>query len=150
MVNLGTRLIALTPVVIPQTPRSNNLASQGAGGVVFNSKGMVLVIGHLNGTWVFPKGHLEPGESLLTTALREVAEEAGVTAICPNPARFGVTQYINDNGKHRMITYFRMVTDAIKPILREVNFPKGDFLPINQALGKLSFSEDRDLLRELK
>jgi diadenosine hexaphosphate hydrolase (ATP-forming) len=29
--------------------------------------------------WIFPKGHVEPGESLAETACRELAEEAGVT-----------------------------------------------------------------------
>ena len=146
----AARLIALTPVANPESPYSNNFIVQGAGGVVFDAKGMVLVLGHLDGTWVFPKGHLESGESLLAAALREVKEEAGVTAICPNPARFGVTRYVNNNGKRRMITYYRMTTEAIQPVLRESTFPKGNFLPVNQALRKLSFTEDRDLLRELE
>jgi 8-oxo-dGTP pyrophosphatase MutT (NUDIX family) len=30
--------------------------------------------------WVFPKGHIEPGETLEETAVREVREEAGVEA----------------------------------------------------------------------
>ena len=128
----------------------NNPVVEGAGGVVFNQIGWVLVLGHLNGTWIFPKGHLESGESLLAAALREVEEEAGVAASCPNPARFGVTRYVNDNGKQRMITYYRMATNAIKPVLRELTFPKGAFLPVDKALGKLSFNEDRDLLRDLK
>jgi diadenosine hexaphosphate hydrolase (ATP-forming) len=38
------------------------------------------MIRHKNGTWVFPKGHIEPGESKTQTAEREVAEEAGVQA----------------------------------------------------------------------
>ena len=29
--------------------------------------------------WCLPKGHIEPGESLLETAVREVAEETGIT-----------------------------------------------------------------------
>lgn len=32
-----------------------------------------------HGTWGFPKGHLEPGESLMDAALREVREETGMT-----------------------------------------------------------------------
>ena len=31
------------------------------------------------GRWTIPKGHVEPGESLEQTALREVAEETGLT-----------------------------------------------------------------------
>jgi 8-oxo-dGTP pyrophosphatase MutT (NUDIX family) len=32
------------------------------------------------GAWVFPKGHIEPGESAEAAAIREVREEAGVSA----------------------------------------------------------------------
>ena len=32
------------------------------------------------GTWVLPKGHIEPGETPEMTAVREVEEEAGVHA----------------------------------------------------------------------
>ena len=38
-------------------------AVPGAGGVVFNDRGEVLLIRDRNGFWVFPKGHLEPGET---------------------------------------------------------------------------------------
>jgi 8-oxo-dGTP pyrophosphatase MutT (NUDIX family) len=31
--------------------------------------------------WVFPKGHIEPGESVGEAAAREVREEAGVEAL---------------------------------------------------------------------
>jgi 8-oxo-dGTP pyrophosphatase MutT (NUDIX family) len=43
----------------PQPPRR---IVEGAGGVVINDAGAVLLIRHLNGSWVFPKGHIEPGE----------------------------------------------------------------------------------------
>ena len=52
----------------------------GAGGVVFSRDGKVLVLGHVDGAWVFPKGHIEQGETSEAAALREVAEEAGVQA----------------------------------------------------------------------
>jgi len=32
----------------------------------------------------FPKGHVEPGEGLLEAAIRETAEETGITAVTPN------------------------------------------------------------------
>ena len=35
----------------------------GAGGVVFNSKGEVLLLRDRMGFWVFPKGHPEEGEA---------------------------------------------------------------------------------------
>ncbi len=50
---------------------------EAAGGLVTDAGGRVLLI-FRNGRWDLPKGHLEPGESPETCALREVEEETGV------------------------------------------------------------------------
>jgi len=55
-----------------------------AGGVVARDapgrREYLLVRAKRSLAWVLPKGHVEPGERLEETALREVAEEAGVAA----------------------------------------------------------------------
>ncbi|MFC1587006.1 NUDIX hydrolase [Planctomycetota bacterium] len=55
-----------------------------AGGVVFrHAAGTVqfcIVNTHGGRDWQFPKGHQEAGESMATTALREVREESGLQA----------------------------------------------------------------------
>ena len=46
-----------------------------AGGVVMDPQGRVLLLKRrLEGTWVLPKGRVEPDETLPVTALREVAD----------------------------------------------------------------------------
>jgi diadenosine hexaphosphate hydrolase (ATP-forming) len=53
-----------------------------AGGVVFrriDGRVEILMIQDRLGRWTIPKGHVEAGESLEQTALREVAEETGLT-----------------------------------------------------------------------
>lgn len=53
-----------------------------AGGVVFrrNQKGEVeiLLIQDAKDRWTIPKGHIEEGETAQETAVREIAEEAGL------------------------------------------------------------------------
>ena len=54
--------------------------------VVFHAEGekdYFLILQHKDaeGSWSFPKGHHEEGESPRETALRELAEEAGITDI---------------------------------------------------------------------
>lgn len=52
-----------------------------AGGVVFRTttKGVeFLLIEDLKGRWSVPKGHVEAGETLEQTALREIGEETGL------------------------------------------------------------------------
>ena len=55
------------------------------GGIVFKltSEGPRYLLVEASGTperWVFPKGHIEDGETAVSAALREVGEEAGVRA----------------------------------------------------------------------
>lgn len=52
-----------------------------AGGVVLNAEGKMLVVYQHNDSWSFPKGGIEPGESELMAARREIAEEAGITEL---------------------------------------------------------------------
>lgn len=39
-----------------------------------------LIVLQTNGCWSFPKGHMEPGETEIQTALRELREETGLSA----------------------------------------------------------------------
>lgn len=53
-----------------------------AGGVVYrhvDDRVDILMIQDRLGRWTIPKGHVEEGETLEQTALREVAEETGLT-----------------------------------------------------------------------
>ena len=51
---------------------------EAAGGIVQNDKKELLFIFRL-GKWDLPKGKVEKGEDIATTAMREVEEETGVT-----------------------------------------------------------------------
>lgn len=118
----------------------------GAGGVVFGPDGKVLVLGHVDGTWVFPKGHLEQDESSQATALREVAEEAGVTAELVKGAPTWTTSYRNSRGVPRTITWYACTTNATAVHLTEHVFPRGGFYEPAHALALLTHRSDKDLL----
>jgi 8-oxo-dGTP pyrophosphatase MutT (NUDIX family) len=63
-------------------PRVRAVREYTAGGVVFRRLGErveILMIQDRLGRWTIPKGHVEEGESLEQTAVREVAEETGLT-----------------------------------------------------------------------
>lgn len=67
-----------------------------SGGVVVRDDGpvrrfLLVTARRQPGQWVFPKGHIETGESVEEAAMREVLEEAGVEAIVVSP--LGSTEY---------------------------------------------------------
>jgi diadenosine hexaphosphate hydrolase (ATP-forming) len=120
----------------------------GAGGLVFDARGEVLVLRHRDGSWVFPKGHIDPGETALEAALREVAEEAGVTAHCPDPTALLTTRYLNRRRERREILWFLCLTGDAAPTCPEALFPEGGFFEAAEAARRLTFSEDRLLLQQ--
>lgn len=65
-----------------KTGRSRATREFTAGGVVFRRRDdavEILMIQDRLGRWSIPKGHVEEGESLEQTAVREVGEETGLT-----------------------------------------------------------------------
>jgi len=116
----------------------------GAGGLVFNAAGEVLLIRDRNGYWVFPKGHVEPGESPEETARREVAEETGVEARVI--AKIGETGYVNDRGETRRISWYLMKGDG--RIRLEPGLTGAGFFEPEEARRLLAFPEDLRLLEK--
>ena len=55
--------------------------------------------------WVFPKGHIEAGETPAEAAIREVAEESGIQA--GSPTLVGVTEF-EFRGKNVITEYFML------------------------------------------
>ena len=117
--------------------------------MVFDEEGRVLLLGRLGGTWVFPKGHIDPGEDALQTAIREIAEEAGVHVVIRDPQMQFQTHYTNDRGEQRTITWFiaEAQQQEFKP--SESLFPEGGFMPVDEARRLLSWPEDRQLLEQI-
>jgi diadenosine hexaphosphate hydrolase (ATP-forming) len=116
----------------------------GAGGVVIGPDGRVLLIRYRSGAWAFPKGHVEAGETLEQTAMREVLEEGGVQAGIV--ATLTPTRYTNDQGQAREIHWYAMRTGAPGHLLEDTFSEGGFFAPI-EAEQMLSYLEDRQLLQ---
>ena len=118
-----------------------------AGAVVFRadeaSVRLLLVRSRKNpGIWVFPKGHIDPGESGEETALRETEEEAGVTSELIG--RVGETLSFQSGGEWVAVDYFltRRLSERASPEGRQKIW-----VPPGEAIERLSFDNARDLVR---
>lgn len=93
--------------------------------------------------WIFPKGHIEKGETAEEAALREALEEAGVSAKCVGTA--GSLEY-RFLGAGFRVEYFLAV------LKREAGPPeKGRiraWCSLDEALERLRFKNTRKLLRK--
>jgi 8-oxo-dGTP pyrophosphatase MutT (NUDIX family) len=93
--------------------------------------------------WIFPKGHVEPGESLEQAALREAAEEAGIHGTLVGPA--GVLSFA-DRERTIRVHYFVVVTnDAGTPEFGR----RLRWFALEEALRHLAFDNSKALLKKV-
>lgn len=115
---------------------------KAAGGLVCTDDGDCLMI-YRGGRWDLPKGMVERGETLATAALREVAEETGVTA-CPSVRLIAKTYHIYDKygGWHlKQTSWFAMHALRIQPRPQtEEEITEAVWVPGDVCLDRLSAS----------
>ncbi len=117
-----------------------------AGGVVFH-RGQVVVRRAADKAIVFPKGHVEPGESREATAVREILEETGLVARVVAPLG---THLFPFKGKMRHVTYYRMEATEETAAWPEHRGTDTLLLPLDEAADRLSHPESRELLRRAR
>lgn len=93
--------------------------------------------------WVFPKGHVEPGESAADAAVRETWEEAGVRGDLGAPV--GGPLEFSSGDEPVSVQYFvvRARTESASPEGRDKQW-----LPIGEASTTLAFETAREKLRD--
>lgn len=123
-----------------------------AGGVVINPRGEVLVVNQRSNSWSLPKGHLDPGEDLLTAARRETYEESGVedlVLVCDlgsyTRARIG-EHGGEDPSEMKTLHFFLFTTTQMQLAPQDKDNPEARWLTLEAAVALLTHPKDRAFL----
>lgn len=136
--------------------RSVKLEILAAGGIVIDNEDVMprvlLVHRPSYDDWSFPKGKLDPGESIEQAAVREVKEETGLE--CRIIRELAILRYnyrTRNKGRLRpkAVHYFLMkaVSGVVEVPGEEVDL--AEWFDLDEATRKLSYEQDRRLLNEL-
>jgi 8-oxo-dGTP pyrophosphatase MutT (NUDIX family) len=90
--------------------------------------------------WIFPKGHVEPGETAEEAALREMREEAGVDGRVIKP--IGVSTY--DSGGDRVRVSYFLVRYSRAVLTTETR--RRRWRSFSEARELVSFHDARELM----
>lgn len=121
-----------------------------AGGVVFLDD-QVMLLKSDKGEWVLPKGVVRSNEIALDVALHRVKYEGGVEAHIISPA--GETSYEFYSYSRKMpvcnkIDWFIMEAENREVFVnKDEGFTDGGFFSIDEALTKVTYSQDKSLIR---
>lgn len=120
-----------------------------AGGVVFNGDD-VLIIENDKHEWAFPKGVVRPGNKMIDVALERIKIECGIDATILVPC--GKTHYefysvSRRKPVHNNVSWFIMKASSTEAVANEnENILTAKFMPVIEALDKVTYSQDRTLL----
>ena len=129
-----------------------------AGGLIWRRRNgrtieVVLVRPAGKPTWVLPKGHVEPGESLLDAALREAREESGLEVSAGQP--LGEVSYLyswrDSPADHpirilKRVHFYLMECVGGDPAAHDHEIEDVVWIKLEQAPARASHKSERDLI----
>ena len=115
---------------------------------VIDGERRYVLVREKNGSYGMPKGHVETGETLAETAIREIREETGVSAALHSQAPFTVDEYPIAGGDTKRVSWFVAHYADQTPVADRTQVLGVLVLPIDAALKTLTYNSTREILRK--
>jgi 8-oxo-(d)GTP phosphatase len=98
--------------------------------------------------WSFPKGKLDPGETVEVTALREVKEETGLECRIVRELSSVHYMYTSRNGEQRpkVVYYYLMEVTGGEIAVNGYEIDEARWCTVDDALKRLRYEHDKELL----
>ena len=97
--------------------------------------------------WSLPKGHIERGESVEDTAVREVAEETGITGRVVAP--LGTIDFwftIEDRRVHKTVHHFLLIAEGGELSADDIEVSEVAWVPLPEVRSRLAYDDERRLV----
>ena len=121
-----------------------------SGGVVFNGDS-VFLLQNDKSEWVLPKGVIRNGSDPEEVAIRRVREECGVDAQILCPAGATSYEFYSISRKKPVcneITWYIMTANSDQyAVNTDEGFLDGGFFPFEESVERITYSQDKSLLR---
>jgi 8-oxo-dGTP pyrophosphatase MutT (NUDIX family) len=141
----------------PQKAKLTTLDQVSAGGVVFRRGPKDVEVAIISvgdpARWQLPKGIVDPGETPEVTALREVHEEAGLTAMLVAPLETVEYWYVGHRGKgrvrfHKFVHFFLMEYQSGEVNNHDHEVNEARWVGIEQAQEMLAFKGEKQAVAQ--
>jgi mutator protein MutT len=127
-----------------------------AGGVVLDAQqANVALIGRLDRRgrllWSLPKGHIEEGETPEQTAVREVAEETGISSRVLRPLGTIDYWFVADNRRiHKTVHHFLLQATDGELSDADVEVTEVAWVALDELDERLAYADERRLVRKAR
>ena len=100
--------------------------------------------------WSLPKGHLEAGETAEAAAVREVAEETGITGRVVAPLGTIDFWFVADGRRiHKTVHHYLMVRLEGELSDADIEVEQVEWVPLDEVADRLAYADERRLVEQV-